>query len=318
MGSEVPNSDSGWDYPLTDEDLRAIDSAFAAAAASAPPSKRHALSYFDEENSSVPPKTRRRLPDSLFVFQKQQNNNRSSLFFSPCSRNRFNRSGNNSYMSPFREIKFGGRTKYSRTVEEVERAAEELLEFVEVKKRKEEQCIFGLDIEWRPTFRRGVAPGKAAVLQICGENSCCYVLHIIHSQIPKSLQRLLEDQTSIKVGVAIANDAAKVSQDYNVSIKTLEDLSDLANRKLGGERKKWSLSTLTEMLTCRQLPKPKKIRLGNWEVAVLSQEQLNYAATDAYVSWYLYQVLKNLPDPPENKSEEIVVPPNDLISSTSI
>ncbi|KAK4404049.1 Werner Syndrome-like exonuclease [Sesamum angolense] len=131
---------------------------------------------------------------------------------------------------------------YSRTVEEVERAAEELLEFVEVKKRKEEQCIFGLDIEWRPTFRRGVAPGKAAVLQICGENSCCYVLHIIHSHIPKSLQRLLEDQTSIK------------------------------------------------------LPKPKKIRLGNWEVAVLSQEQLNYAATDAYVSWYLYQVLKNLPD----------------------
>ncbi|XP_011084216.1 Werner Syndrome-like exonuclease isoform X3 [Sesamum indicum] len=216
------------------------------------------------------------------------------------------------------EIKFGGRTVYSRTVEEVERAAQELLEFVEVKKRKEDQCIFGLDIEWRPTFRRGVAPGKAAVLQICGENSCCYVLHIIHSQIPKSLQRLLEDQTSLKVGVAIANDAAKVSQDYNVSIKTLEDLSDLANRKLGGEPKKWSLSTLTEMLTCRQLPKPNKIRLGNWEVAVLSQEQLNYAATDAYVSWYLYQVLKNLPDPPENKSEEIVVPPNDLISSTGI
>ncbi|XP_020550898.1 Werner Syndrome-like exonuclease isoform X4 [Sesamum indicum] len=268
MGSEIPNSDTGWDYPLTDEDLRAIDSAFAAAAASAPPSKRHALSYTDEENSSVhsPPKTRRRLPDSLFVFQQQQNNNRSSLSFSPCSRNRFNRSGNNSYMSPF----------------------------------------------------RGVAPGKAAVLQICGENSCCYVLHIIHSQIPKSLQRLLEDQTSLKVGVAIANDAAKVSQDYNVSIKTLEDLSDLANRKLGGEPKKWSLSTLTEMLTCRQLPKPNKIRLGNWEVAVLSQEQLNYAATDAYVSWYLYQVLKNLPDPPENKSEEIVVPPNDLISSTGI
>ncbi|XP_011084215.1 Werner Syndrome-like exonuclease isoform X2 [Sesamum indicum] len=254
MGSEIPNSDTGWDYPLTDEDLRAIDSAFAAAAASAPPSKRHALSYTDEENSSVhsPPKTRRRLPDSLFVFQQQQNNNRSSLSFSPCSRNRFNRSGNNSYMSPFREIKFGGRTVYSRTVEEVERAAQELLEFVEVKKRKEDQCIFGLDIEWRPTFRRGVAPGKAAVLQICGENSCCYVLHIIHSQIPKSLQRLLEDQTSLKVGVAIANDAAKVSQDYNVSIKTLEDLSDLANRKLGGEPKKWSLSTLTEMLTCRQ------------------------------------------------------------------
>ncbi|KAL0451995.1 UNVERIFIED_CONTAM: hypothetical protein Slati_1177600 [Sesamum latifolium] len=69
MGSEVPNSDSGWDYPLTDEDLRAIDSAFAAAAASAPPPKRHALSYSDEENSSVhfPPKHAADCPNrSLF------------------------------------------------------------------------------------------------------------------------------------------------------------------------------------------------------------------------------------------------------------
>lgn len=53
------------------------------------------------------------------------------------------------------EIKFGGRIVYSRTIEEVERAAQELLDFAEAKKRNEVQCILGLDIEWRPTFRRG-------------------------------------------------------------------------------------------------------------------------------------------------------------------
>lgn len=39
-----------------------------------------------------------------------------------------------------------------------------------------------------------------------------------------------------------------------------------------------------------QLMKPSKIRLGNWE-ADLSKEQLQYAATDAFTSWYLYEVV---------------------------
>ncbi|KAL3619970.1 hypothetical protein CASFOL_034882 [Castilleja foliolosa] len=334
MGSEIPGSDVDWDYPLTDEDLRAIDSAICSAAAP----KRHALSARDTDDDASagsPPKTRRRLPESLFVFQHQQNNdntNNPTFSFSPCSRNRFSGGSSSSHLSTFQEIKFGGRIIYGRTLEEVERAAKELLDFVETKKREEGQCILGLDIEWRASFRRGVAPGKAAVMQICGGNNCCYVLHIIHSGIPKNLISLLENCTSLKVGVCIANDAAKVLQDYNVSINRLGDLSDVANRKISGDPKKWSLSSLTEMLICRkapvrkilywgtinittfmsmvfnvhgilvdaakgQLPKPSKIRLGNWEVDVLSMEQIKYAATDAYVSWYLYQVLKNHPDP---------------------
>ena len=39
-----------------------------------------------------------------------------------------------------------------------------------------------------------------------------------------------------------------------------------------------------------QLPKPKGIRMGNWEANVLSKAQLEYAATDAFASWYLYEV----------------------------
>lgn len=42
-----------------------------------------------------------------------------------------------------------------------------------------------------------------------------------------------------------------------------------------------------------QLKKPSNIRLGNWEALPLSEQQLEYAATDAYASWYLYQVNTN-------------------------
>lgn len=139
-------------------------------------------------------------------------------------------------------------------------------------------------------------PGKAAVMQICANTSLCHVMHIFHSGITQSLQFLLEDSKLVKVGIGIGGDCAKVFRDYNVSVKSVEDLSYLANQKLDGKPKTWGLQALAKILVCKELQKPNKIRLGNWQVDVLSKEQLQYAATDAFASWQLYQVLKSLPD----------------------
>lgn len=54
-------------------------------------------------------------------------------------------------------------------------------------------------MKYNCSFFAGIAPGKAAVMQICGDNNYCHVLHIIHSGIPKNLQSLLEDHASLKV-----------------------------------------------------------------------------------------------------------------------
>jgi len=78
------------------------------------------------------------------------------------------------------------------------------------------------------------------------------------------------------------------------------DLSILANTKLtSGPHavKQWSLSSLAQELTCKQVEKVQSIRTGDWEADPLSQLQLLYAATDAFASWHLYQVLKSFPDP---------------------
>ncbi|KAJ9701091.1 hypothetical protein PVL29_006440 [Vitis rotundifolia] len=300
----VPEWD--WDQPMTQqqlEELDAIESAFRSQTSSSTPTSQEA----DDRR-----KIRRRLPNSIgshrcpSAFKGRDLN---SFSLSPCPTNRFL----NLFHSPCQEnskmrlpkMNFGGHIVYSRTVTEVEKATAELLKIVEAKKKEMGQAILGFDIEWRPTFRKGVSQGKAAVMQICGGNSHCYVMHIIHSGIPRNLQSLLEDPTSMKVGVGIANDAVKVFKDHSVSVKDLEDLSYLANQKLGGDAKKWSLGSLTEMLISKQLLKPNKIRLGNWEADVLSKAQLEYAATDAFASWYLYEVLKSFPDTAENKIEEL-------------
>nr|AFK40115.1 unknown [Lotus japonicus] len=193
-------------------------------------------------------------------------------------------------------MKFSGQITYSRSFDDVQKAVTKLLEFVEEKKRAMMRIAIGFDIEWRPSFVRGVPPGKVAVMQICGDTSHCHVLHLIHSGIPQNLQLLLEDPTFLKVGAGIGSDASKVFRDYNVSVKGVEDLSFHANEKLGGGINKWGLAALTETVLSKQLKKPNKIRLGNWETPVLSKEQLQYAATDAFASWYLYEAIKNLPD----------------------
>ncbi|GAV82112.1 DNA_pol_A_exo1 domain-containing protein [Cephalotus follicularis] len=192
-------------------------------------------------------------------------------------------------------MRFGGQIFYGRTAIEVDKAAGDLLQILEAKRREIGQVTVGFDIEWRASFKRGVSPGKTAVMQICGDTNHCYVMHIFHSGIPPSLQSLLEDSTVLKVGVGIGNDAVKVFKEYNVSIKALEDISRLAGRKLD-RAKQWSLGSLTEILVSKELQKPSCIRLGNWEANVLSMEQLQYAATDAFSSWHIHQVLKSLPD----------------------
>ncbi|KAL8120929.1 3'-5' exonuclease-like [Apium graveolens] len=300
---QPPTLISDLDHPFTEEELKAIDAAFETVSSSSSTLSARKL----DSPADHRPKTRRRLPESLKESKSKtpfkENNSMSS------TRLRWLKdldSHQDKSKLIYPEVSFQGKIVYSRTAFEVDRASKELLKVVQAKKKEGGHIVLGFDIEWKPTFRRGVLPGKAAVMQICGDANHCHVMHIIHSGIPSSLRSLLEDPSCIKVGVNVGGDANKVYKDHKVSVEALEDLSSLANQKMiGGNPKRWSLGSLTETLICKKLPKPSRIRLGNWEVAALSKAQLQYAATDAFASWYIYEVLKKFPDPPCNKSEEV-------------
>ena len=59
--------------------------------------------------------------------------------------------------------------------------------------------------------------------------------------------------TNEQVRVAIGGDAVKVFNDYNVSVKAVEDLSYLANQKLNKDCQNWSLAALIKMLVCKEV-----------------------------------------------------------------
>ncbi|CAN7015640.1 unnamed protein product [Brassica oleracea var. botrytis] len=274
------SSSWGDEEEFTEEDLLAIEAIEAShLSQSSSSSSSSTVRPANSNPNQTPNQIRRQLPRSIT---------------SPTSSKRFPLS--RCRAKNFPAMRFGGRILYSKTASEVDRRAMQLLKVLDTKKDHSGRAFIGFDIEWRPSFRKGVLPGKVAVVQICVDNSYCDVMQIIHSGIPQSLQHLIEDSSLVKVGIGIDGDSVKLFHDHGVSIKDVEDLSDLANKKIGGGLKKWGLASLTETLVCKELLKPHRIRLGNWEVRPLSKEQLQYAATDAYASWHLYHVLKDLPD----------------------
>lgn len=95
---------------------------------------------------------------------------------------------------------------------------------------------------------KGVLPGKAAVMQICGNTSLCHVMRTFHSGITS----LLEDSTLVKVGVGISGDCAKVLRDYNVSVKSVRTFPIMQIKSLV-ENLKLGVFALAKILVCKEL-----------------------------------------------------------------
>jgi len=278
--SSVGDDDFHWD-DAAEAELQAIEAAYASA-------KRRRLPDWTSPSPSSRPRYSQSPVSGGYSQSPVSGGSTPSWVLTPPSFQ-----GN--VRARHQPISFGGKIVYCRTSSEVEKAAMDILSKIESIKAPGPVSL-GFDLEWRPFPRRGEPPCKVAVMQLCMEKTLCYVLHIAHSGVPPKLKSLLEDNSSIKVGICIDNDARKMLNDYDTCVQPLMDLSILANAKLAGPPKRWSLASLTEMITCKELPKPSNIRMGNWEADVLTKKQLQYAATDAYISWYLYEALQSLPD----------------------
>lgn len=111
----------------------------------------------------------------------------------------------------------------------------------------------GFDVEWPPSFTKGKSK-KVAVVQLCASEEKCYLFHISSmsgevrltlcspcilifcsslsrhvSGFPPGLKAFLEDESIVKVGVGIQGDKWKLLSDYEIKVKSVLELSDLAN-----------------------------------------------------------------------------------------
>lgn len=151
------------------------------------------------------------------------------------------------------------------------------------------QPVIGFDTESRPSFKAGVT-NKVALLQLSSPERC-YLIRLCRVPMKRPLLRLLESRTILKIGADVAGDIRALNQLRHFRAGGFVDLQALAPQ-WGIEEK--SLRKLSAITLGKRVSKAQ--RLSNWEAARLTQQQLSYAATDA---WVCLEILKTLSSAPK-------------------
>ncbi|KAL1513887.1 hypothetical protein ABEB36_003227 [Hypothenemus hampei] len=192
-------------------------------------------------------------------------------------------------------INYTGQIRYCNDLIDCAIACDELL--LMVNESYDDEFVIGFDMEWPFNFKTG--SGKTALIQISPNLKICYLLHIpLLKRLPKGLYELLHNPKIRVTGVNIKNDVRKLARDYpgfNVDqlLNSCLDTGDLANRVLPCTQR-WSMEKLIDYVLKMKINKSNKVRMSKWNVVPLSQNQIIYAAIDAYASLLLYKELKKL------------------------
>ncbi|KAK1277029.1 hypothetical protein QJS04_geneDACA015873 [Acorus gramineus] len=152
--------------------------------------------------------------------------------------------------------------------------------------------IIGLDVESKPDVSHGPTPNKASLLQLCN-GSICLIIQLSHlPRIPNSLKSFLCQSNVTFVGVGIEADKAKLLADYGVACGKVVELGGLASRVYKkAEYEKYGLADLASKIAGVSVEKPQHVRVGDWSVGTLDEEQIKYATVDAYASFAVGKVL---------------------------
>jgi len=153
--------------------------------------------------------------------------------------------------------------------------------------------LLGFDTETRPSFKAGVTY-RVALLQLSTPQRC-YLFRLNCMRLDKPIVRLLENRAIQKVGVDVSGDILSLLALRRFRPGGFIDLQQLAP-DWGIEEK--SLRKLAAIVLGRRVSKAQ--RLSNWEAAQLTEKQLRYAATDA---WICPEIYRNLLQTPKLRSK---------------
>ena len=174
----------------------------------------------------------------------------------------------------FQFFSFPGKIHLIKTDQELQAVA---LELAAVKE-------FGFDTETRPSFKKGEVY-QVALLQLATENDV-YLIRLHRITQFEIFKTVFENPAALKVGAAIRDDLKQLQKRFQFTPQNFIELQDVAKKK---GLANFGLKGMTEEVLGATLNKGPKTT--NWEAPELTDRQLLYAATDAWVGLKLYQKL---------------------------
>ena len=190
--------------------------------------------------------------------------------------------------------RFPGRIVVVETNEQAEEACQEL----------QRHTMIGFDTETRPSFRAGVSY-KVALLQLSTE-SVCYLFRLSQIRLSNSILKILGSKQIVKVGADVTGDIRALHALRHFQADGFVDLQIEASR-WGIEEK--SLRKLSAIVLGERVSKAQ--RLSNWEATTLTEQQQEYAATDAWVCTRILRRLESSESVAGERTIISVAPPSE-------
>ena len=147
--------------------------------------------------------------------------------------------------------------------------------------------ILGFDTETRPSFKKG-SINEVALLQLSTSDQA-FLFRLNRIGIPDELYSVLVDPAIYKAGVAIHDDITGLKRIKPFTPGGFIDLQDYV-KDFGIEDnglKKLAANILGIRISKRQ-------QTSNWEQEMLTRAQIEYAATDAWVCYEIFNKLHKI------------------------
>ncbi len=156
-----------------------------------------------------------------------------------------------------------------------------LLDLKSCIKEIDQYDIVGIDTESKPAFRKGEY-NPISLIQIATPDKV-FLLRINKTGFDQELVDYLKDPTYTKIGIGMTDDIRDLRKLKNFDPQGFVDLSKVAERigltKLGARN-------MVATLFHHRISKSQQT--SNWENETLTESQISYAATDAWICLKIY------------------------------
>jgi ribonuclease D len=146
--------------------------------------------------------------------------------------------------------------------------------------------FIGFDTETKPSFKKGEI-NHVALLQLSTEERA-FLFRLNRQDLSRKVISILSNPLILKAGIAIRDDVKVLQAKKKFVPAGFVELQDEAkNRGINC----FSLKKLSGIVLGIRISKAQQ--LSNWEAGELTEAQLRYAATDAWISYKIYEHFKN-------------------------
>jgi len=158
-----------------------------------------------------------------------------------------------------------------------------------VKVELQQAAVLGFDSESKPTFSKGeIATGPHLIQLATLERA---YLFQVNAEILEFLKPIFASRDQIKVGFGLKNDA-HLFRKKEIELNSILELSKCFGSF--GLNNPVGLKNAMALLFQVNFPKSKSISTSNWSKKYLSEQQIAYAAADAYAPVLIFEELLRL------------------------